>query len=269
MRASFALLCLLLTLLLPCAVRAETAPPQTAAVTNFWFPIGEELVYHAYWGVLMVAETRTTATWTNYNDRPVIALRVRSRSTKFLSAIYPVDDTIETLVDPATFLPLRFTKILNEGRYHTHEETIFDHAALRARWKNYRRGTEKEFAIEPQTRDLMALMYYLRQSAFVPGTQMEFRVMSDEKMYDLSVKVQDRESVEVGNYGKRPSIRLEPEAAFEGLFVRKGKLTLWVSDDDRRVMTRILAVVPVANVRINLMEIHGPGEDFWIRERKK
>jgi biotin synthase-related radical SAM superfamily protein len=62
-------------------------------------------------------------------------------------------------------------------------------------------------------------------------------------------------------------VRIEPDAAFQGLFVRKGKLTLWVSEDERRILTRVVAVIPVANVRIHLDRVLGPGNDRWVKNK--
>jgi hypothetical protein len=90
-----------------------------------------------------------------------------------------------------------------------------------------------------------------------------------DKIYDLRVRVGAAETVELPLYGRVPSVRLDPEAAFQGIFVRKGKLTAWVSNDDRRLCTRIVGSVPVANINVVLTEVHGPGDDFWIRARPR
>lgn len=245
-------------------VSGAVAPP---AVTNFWFPVGEELVYHASWGIFNVAESRATTAWTNHQGRTLLAIRIRTKSNAVISTVYPVDDTIETLIDPATFLPVQFTKILNEGRYHTDEITTFDHAAGKATWVNRKKDTRKEFAIEPDTRDIVALMYYLRREPFKPGQERTFRVMADEKLYDLFVRVVGRETMEHERYGKVRGVKVEPDAAFEGIFVRKGKITLWISEDERCIVTRVVAVIPVANVRINLDEVRGPGQDRWVKKK--
>jgi hypothetical protein len=63
--------------------------------------------------------------------------------------------------------------------------------------------------------------------------------------------------------------RIEPEAAFNGLFMRKGKITVWVSRDDRRVCTRVDAEVPVANIHIVLDKVLGPGDDAWVKNEIK
>lgn len=245
------------------------APPAQVSLTttNFWFPVGEELVYHAHWGVFYVAESRTTVNWTNHQGRDLLALRMRTKSNKVISTIYPVDDTVETLIDPNTFLPVSFAKVLNEGRYHTDEITIFDHAAGKAYWHNRKKDVRREFAIEPDTRDIMTLMYWLRREPFKPGQISEYRVMADEKLYDLFVRVMENEELDNDAYGDIMTVRMEPDAAFQGLFVRKGKLTLWVTRDERRIMAKVMAEIPVANVRIHLAEVLGPGDDRWVKTK--
>jgi hypothetical protein len=217
--------------------------------------------------VFHVANSRVTTSWTNHEGRTLLTICMRTRSTSVISTLYPVDDTIESLIDPVTFLPIRFTKILNEGRYHTDEVTTFDHAGGMAYWHNRRKKVSKEFAIASDTRDLPSLMYFLRRTSFQVGEEHSFKVMADEKIYDLFVKVTQREGVDHERYGRMQSLRLEPEAAFEGMFVRKGKMTIWVSDDARRIVTRVMAIIPVANVRINLDEVRGPGDDFWVKKK--
>jgi hypothetical protein len=93
-------------------------------------------------------------------------------------------------------------------------------------------------------------------------------VYTDEKVYDLLVKAEKEENVDLSRYGDVPSIKFEPEATFQGLFVRKGRLFMWVSDDDRRICTQIQAKIPVASVRLKLEEVEGPGNDFWITHRE-
>lgn len=247
-----------------------SAPAHVSlTTTNFWFPVGEELVYHAHWGLFHVAETRTTVDWTNHQGRDLLAVRMRTKSNKVISTIYPVDDTVETLIEPNTFLPVSFSKVLNEGRYHTDEITTFDHAAGKAYWHNRKKDVRKEFAIDPDTRDIMTLMYWLRRETFKPGQTQEFRVMADEKLYDLFVRVQEREDLDNETYGTLPTVRMEPDAAFQGLFVRKGKLTLWVTRNEQRILAKVMAVIPVANVRIHLAEVRGPGSAWWDKKKEK
>jgi hypothetical protein len=114
---------------------------------------------------------------------------------------------------------------------------------------------------------MISLMYLIRSLDYGVGTELSFRVFTDEKIYDLFLKVPRKEIVELSKYGKVASMLFDPEAAFQGLFVRKGKVSVWVSDCPRKLMTKLTATVPLASVRIQLAEVKGPGEDFWVGKR--
>ena len=226
--------------------------------------IGEKITYHLFWGYVPVGTTVSWTEWAEYNGRKVIAIRIRTISNKFVEKLYPVDDTIESLVDPETFLPLRFTKNVSEGKTRHHETTTFDHTNLLAFWESKLSGKKRVFKLTPGIRDIPSLMYYLRTHTFTPGSREQFSVMADDKIYDLQLNVEKPERIELPLYGKVLSIKTEPEAAFEGLFVRRGKMWIWISRDKRSVATQVVVTVPVATVRAILWKIEGPGDDFWV-----
>ena len=98
----------------------------------------------------------------------------------------------------------------------------------------------------------------MRKEGFTVGTTNRFQVMADDKIYDLSLTARDRnENTTLAGLGAISLICLDLEAAFEGLFVRHGKLTAWVSKGAPCLLTRMDAQVPVANVRILLASIEG------------
>ncbi len=255
-RLAGALLCGALAVL--SAGAAETGRPA------LWFPVGEVLTYRVQWGRWTVAETRVVSEWIEEDGRPLVAIRLITRTRHVLSALYPVDDFLESVVDPVTFLPVRFTKRLSEGRYRLHEVTTFDHRRRVATWQHLLRGDRQDFAIDADTRDLISFMFYTRSRPFAPRTRYTFRVMADEKLYDLLVDARDLDVQELDGYGRVRTLKLDPEAKFHGLFVRVGKLEVWVSDDPRCLCVQALARVPViGSIRLALDRVEGPGGDFW------
>lgn len=250
--------------LLPVQGPSTNAPrPAADEVPPLWFAVGEQLRFKLQWGVVPVGTAHAWTEWLRENGQWRIALRLRTRSSAVLSAIYPVDDFIESVVDPHTFLPLRFVKKMNEGNNRYDEVTEFDHAAGVARWRSRLRNREKEFPIEADTRDIPSLLYWFRQRALEPGDTNTLRVMADNKIYTITPRPVVRESIRLDKFGAVRCIRFEPVAEFDGLFVRKGRVWFWVSDDDRRLAVRIDAEVPVAKVRAVLTEAIGPGGERW------
>jgi len=243
-------------------VRDAPAPPPDE-VPALWFPVGEELKYSLHWGVLPVGVAHAWSEWVRLDGRWLVALRLRTRSSAVLNAIYPVDDFIESLVDPGPFLPLRFVKKINEGNNRYDEVTEFDHAAGVARWRSLLRNQEKDLPLEDGIRDVPSLLYWFRRTRFLPGDRGGVRVMADNKIYTVFPNPVEREVVRLPDFGPIPALRFEPQAEFNGLFVRKGRVWVWVAEDDRRLAVRIDAEVPVARVRAVLTSVKGPGIDRW------
>ena len=252
---------------LPCdGPPAQPLVPPAGAVPELWFPVGETLEYTITWGHIPVGSTLIWSEWIQENGRWLLAIRMRTRTNKVLSTLYPVDDFAESVVDPVTFLPVRFVKKVNEGRARHDQETTFDHKAGKAYWVSKLEGRKREFAIQPDTRCIISLPWYLRRFEFKPGEERTFQVMADHKMYELIVKPDRYEDISVGDYGEVPCVKIEPAATFEGVFVRKGRMWLWVSKDPRHISTLVAAEVPVGRVRAHLEKVGGPGDDFWVKK---
>ncbi len=190
--------------------------------TNLWFEVGEKFMLIVNWKFVTVAESVVWTEWIEYEGRKLIAIRVRNRSYGILDMIFPVNDFLESVVDPVTFLPLWFVKNLSEGRYRLHEITVFDHTTKKAQWRHLLKGNKEVFDIQSDTRDILSFMYFMRQYTFGTNQSYSFKVMADEKLYDLKVKTKDYEPVELLNYGKVKGLYVYPEAEFQGLCVRRG-----------------------------------------------
>ncbi len=228
-----------------------------------WFPVGERLTYRIKWGFISVANTVIASEWIEDDGRLLLVIRVTTRSTPFFDKVYLVDDMLESVVDPETFLPLRFTKRLSEGSHRIHQVTVFNHDAGTASWTDLLEGKEKELALEPDTRCLLSFMFFMRSQEFEPDTAYHFRVMADDGIHDLDVYSKSYEVIKLPFFGKMKSLMLDLEAPFHGLFVRIGDIRLCVSDDDRRVLTKGTAGFTLGTISVFLRKVEGAGDDSW------
>lgn len=252
---------------------ASTNAPLLMRAADLPFPIGEELTYRVYWGYIPVAVATARFDWVEMDGRKMISIRSTARTNKFADKIYRVDDLMESIVDPETMLPVRFTKISHEGRYWTHEITTYDHKNRVAHYVSKKNGETQDYPLEEDTHDLFSMMYFMRSQPFVVGQKPHYRCLTDDKIYDFWVDVLKEEKVDLENYGSAPCVKVEPVAAFNGLFVRKGRIWFWLSRDKRQFMVKMVAEVPVAKIWVVLDKVSGPGEDFWVKppedEKKK
>lgn len=234
------------------------------------FPVGEVLTYSVSWNGIPVAWAESTAALETFDGREVLALRLRVQTYAFFNHVYKVDDVNESLIDPKTLLSIRYTKNLKEGSYRCHEVTTFDYAEGKAHYaQQIGEKLKMSYAIGPDTRDLISFMYFLRSEQLSEKQKRVYQVMSDEKVYELILNADDVDDLDLPNYKRDiPSLKMVPEAKFDGLFVRKGKATVWVSRDARRLLTFAKIKVPFGRVRVKLRSVSGPGDDFWITEKR-
>ncbi|MFA7257298.1 MAG: DUF3108 domain-containing protein [Kiritimatiellales bacterium] len=233
------------------------------------FPIGEELIYTISWLGVPIAWSKAVTETNTFEGRPVLAMRITVNTFSFFDHICKVDDFYEGLIDPETFLPIRFEQNLQERNYRRHDITTFNYETLQAHYIHLPKGKTKDYKIEPESRDILSFMYFMRSVSLAENTETRYRVMSDEKTYDLFIKSFDIEPVKMEHYGLEiPCLTVKPTAAFDGLFVRKGKATVWISRDPRHLLTYAKVSTPFGRVSLTLDEVRGPGTDFWITDRK-
>lgn len=240
----------------------------TVQAAELPFPLNERLDYHISWNGILVAWSVATTSLVETNGTDYVALRVETQTYPVFDVFYRVNDLHECLLDPETLQPVRFEKTMKEGRSHYHDVTTFDYTNGTARFENLETGTVTNVPIRAGTRDYLSFMYFMRGEELQPETTTTYSVLADNKVYEVQVNSGKIEEIGLSNYPDVPSLRIEPEAAFNGLFVRSGRATLWISRDVRRVLTCVKAWVPFGRITVRLHDVSGAGSDFWIREKK-
>lgn len=246
--------------------QTNTTNSTSIGTNTFCFPVGEVLIYDLYWGIIPVGTAEISSEMVETNGAKFLVLKAKAKTNYVVAKLYPVDDYVESTVDPATFLPVRYTQRLREGRHKRDDEIVFDHKKKTAHWEKAGGTNKMDIAINEDTRDVLSLYYFARSKPYKKGEKEKFAVVVDNKLYDLDLDGIGEENMSVGDYGKMKCMQVEPKAKFGAIFVRKGKVNLWFSSDKRQVCVRMVGKVPVANVRAVLAEVSGPGDDLWVKK---
>ncbi|MDD3276446.1 MAG: DUF3108 domain-containing protein [Kiritimatiellales bacterium] len=241
---------------------------SAAAAATLPFPLNERLEYRISWNGIPVAWSVATTGLVETNGMRYVALRIETQTYSVFDVFYKVKDMHECLLDQETLLPARFSKTMREGRSHYQEVTIFDYALGTARFENLETGISTNVPIDANTRDYLSFMYFMRGKKLEPETTTIWPVLADDRVYKVTVHAEKIEKIGLSNYPDVPSLRIVPEAEFNGLFVRNGTATLWVSQDVRRILTCMKARVPFGRVTVKLQDVSGGTDDFWITEKK-
>lgn len=257
----------LVFLMLGAGLWAEV-PPGPPPEVELPFPVGEVLEYEIFWGWISVGRSVASTRWEWQDGRWFLVISMRTRTSHVVERLYPVDDRVESWIDAESLRPVRFTTNLSAGRQRRNEETVFDWEAMTATYTRTREDGRVEvltYEIQPHTRDLVSFMYFMRAEEFRPNETRKFEVVVNDKIYELEVNTGRVERVNLRHYGRVESLRIDPRASFEGVFIRRGEMSVWLSQDPRRILTRLELDTPFASVRLLLRNVRGPGEDDWIK----
>ncbi len=249
---------LLLGLLAWAAVEAAAREPG--------FPVGEVLNAHLRWGVVPVGTARISSEWTD-DDPPLIRLRVHVRSNPFLDRIYRIDDTVESIVDPAPFLPIRFEKNMSEGGVKRRDVTFFDRAGGEVIWQNLLQPERKTYSAPREVRDIVSLMYALRDVPLQQGVTNQYIVAGDDGPVPVSIAIRARRDFKHERYGPIPALHIRPEVGEDGLFLGRVPRELWISADPPYVLLRLSVEAPIGQVHLILDEIEGHPTGPWPYKR--
>jgi len=259
----------------------EDVPDET--LTARWAPkpgsallLGETLKYDIRWtGIHAGWATMTVSKQETYKNRPVYLVESTTKSNSFLSVFYKVNDTIESKMDMQTLAPLFYEKKLNEGNHKRHEYINFAPEERTAYYykKNFKTGKFKKRVIKnvpPNAQDPLSMLYYLRFLDFTVGDEVVLSICTDKKHWTISFLVEKEEEIELRKVGKFPAYKLKPKFKFEGLFVHKGDITIWIHKEHKYPLI-MHADIPIGYVEVSLIRRTGvtEGEVTGYKKEKK
>jgi hypothetical protein len=198
---------------------------------------GEKLVYAVKWGAVdagMATLEVKRREQLGPGGPQVWSVRCKTRSNAFVSMFYEVRDDIKTLIDVNGGFTRLFDMKKNEGNVHAHERIEFDYKAMEATYVKTKKKlfTEKKrtkiIRLPDKVQDPLSCLYYARALDLKVGAEHQLTVNTSKKNWVMTLKVLREEKQEIKGLGKVKCLVVEPSAQFQGIFVRKGKMTVWL-----------------------------------------
>ena len=230
---------------LPPAEAGDVLPPVSQP-----FRSGESLKFSVQYGFIKAGtaylEVPQVREW---NGRRVYTLVARAESNAFFSRFYKVRNRIESFWDKDGLFSWRYTENRREGGYRAQSEILFDQEHHEARYSDGR-----SFPIPPQVQDALSSFYYTRFQALPLGGSIVFDYHASRKSQPLEVKVLGRERVQTPA-GTFDCVAIEPILKAGGIFKNKGRLVIWLTDDERRMPVLMRSKVAVGSISVVLQEV--------------
>jgi hypothetical protein len=221
--------------------------PITTANADWPFNIGEQLNYQIYVGTtnapLGLATFQVKAR-SRYFDQDGLYLALTAQTTGAAARLFVANDTIESYVDPQSFLPYRTVINRSEGKNRINQTLIIDQNKGSV-------TTDKGQRIEIPigTHDYLSLFYTIRSFIITPPKRNAIPLLVEGKTKTLFITALKRETIEIGGQKiKAIAISLTTDDTQSD----KYQLRAWISDDRRRLPLRLTCQTELGQLRADL-----------------
>ena len=216
------------------------------------FVQGEQLVY----SVSLLALPAGTAKMEvrkagHYQGHPTVKLVTTAISNDFFSLFFPVNNRVESLVQVEGFLPFRLLFQRREGTRHEDFDVVFHREERTVTIVKNGQTTNK--TIPENIHGPLSCLYFLRSlPSLNPGSSVMIPIHHDRKNYDVEVRIETVESMS-GAWGQVEAIRVLVMMPFRGIFLNKGNIRIWLTNDQNRVPIMMKAKILFGSVVAKLV----------------
>jgi len=168
------------------------------------------------------------------------------------------DETVATW-DSESGCSLGIEKHLREGKARRDQVVVFDRGvAVVADLKI----DETRFDVDPCVLDVLSALFVARIRGVPTEGELTLPLFDNGKHYRFGVRFVKRDRLDLppplGD--DVPTIVVEPRLVEgTGLFVKKGRLTVWLTEDERRIPVRMKSKVAIGSVGVDL-ETYRPSD---------
>lgn len=232
------LLCSIYLIFINSGIIFTSSPTIAQEVNRSWanhaFGVSEKLNFNIDYAFITAGYAEISIdTMIEIGGRQCYQVVSKVRSNKVFDIVFKVRDRVETNIDVRGIYSRRYFKQLQEGKYRDIREVIYEperglaHLLIKGVYKE----TTK---IESCAQDILSALFFVRTLEFDVGDTININLHDMTKSYPLKVRVNRRERVQVPA-GEFDCLVVEPFLETEGMFRSKGKIELWLTDDERKI----------------------------------
>lgn len=220
------------------------------------FRPGETLTYEISWSTIITAGTAVTEVKRERlpDGREVLRFIATSRSVGVVDKVYPVNDTVQSVFDPQGMQSLSFSLNESHGKRKRRRGLVFDHARKKV-VSTLNDDPPQTLAIRDRVQDALSSLYYLRtRKDFTIGKTMVIEVHDSGKNWSVEVHILAREKVKTPA-GEFSTIKVKTYPKYDGVFMNKGEIFIWLTDDSRKVPVLMKSTISIGSIVSTLTDM--------------
>lgn len=236
-------------------VYAAEPPAASPARSHRPFNPGEKLTYTVSWSKVLSAGTAVMEVRKEKSEdgRDIFRFISTARTSGMVDSVYPVRDTVQSVFDARTMESMSYSLDQSHGKRKKQREMVFDHESGQVTF--IENGKKETIAIKQHTQDALSSLYYLRtKKDFVVGTPIVFDIHDGGKNWSVEVHVLGREKLKTA-VGEFDTIKVKTYPKYEGVFMNKGEIFIWLTDDNRKVPVLMKSTITIGSIVSTLTEM--------------
>jgi hypothetical protein len=212
----------------------------------------EKLNYALSVGGFMLGVTVGNAELESKNENGVTTISLRVKSNPVISAMFPVDDFIETQRVDQKYIISKIKQL--EGNFKSDEMFTINMPRKHVAWMDFVR--RRILQIDVPTDDVVDTLsgiYSLRTRKLEVGKTEVLHVYDAEVVGDVPVEIVRREEIRLPNLTKVKTLVVRPVQKTAGMFRRTGEVLIWMTDDEFKVPVKIVTTMALGRVTAELV----------------
>lgn len=236
----------------PAAVQPSDKPAPAAAARPE--PPAETLAYSIEWRLIHAGNARLT--WAP--EAGGFQSKLYLESAGLVSRLYKVNNEYSSVANRHLCIESSLLRANEAGRRR--ETTVtFDAEERKAKYieRDLVKNTTVSSEIETGAceHDVIGALYRLRGMKLEPGSAVQIPISDGKKAIMARIEAQERETIKT-DFGTYKTIRYEAFLFNNVLYRRRGRLFVWLTDDDRKLPVQVRVRMPfyIGTVTLQLLK---------------
>src|SRR3990172_808076 len=188
------------------------------------------------------------------NGKKAYRFIASSRSVGVVDKVYPVNDRVQSLFDPQIMQSLSFDLSESHGKRKRRRTLTFDHADRKVVSK-LNNDPPKTLTIPERVQDALSSLFYLRtMDDFTDGKTHVINVHDSGKNWSVEIFTLGREKVKTPA-GEFNTIKVKTFPRYEGVFMNKGEIYIWLTDDNRKIPVLMKSTISIGSIMTTLTDM--------------
>jgi len=239
-------------------VLAESLPQQGNVVKtrNLPFTVGEKLTYLISWSKMIEAGVAAM----EVQDGPMIDGRrsyhfvITTQSVGLVEKVYPVRHFVESFADAEGLYSNSFHLSEDLNGKKRKREITFDHKDNTARFVlNY--DTPETYTVPEHVQDALSVLYYVRATQeFLIEKPIVVNVFDSGKTWSVEIYTLGKERISTP-LGDFDTIKVRTYPKYEGVFMNKGEIFIWLTDDDKKIPVLMQSTIMIGSIVSTIIKV--------------